>query len=168
MLLVATLAVAASPRWLDRTLAGYALAVDGRREMIGVHDTKRGFYLLRTTECDGAILTLTLTHDRNVVTDQGFSVPEFEPKHSDNGSIALVERTLPSLRTGKGVVVGDTPNAVRLRLGSPTRTKRHAPFLDFVYEGHTREARRTDHVQRYTFKSGRLVEIQFFRDSTKE
>lgn len=154
--------LALAPRWLDTEIAGYALKSD---PTVGVHDPKRGYFLVRTIECDGAIVTLTLTRDRNVVSGEGYAVPAFTPREGTPGNLKLVEKPLPSLATGKGVAIGASTDAVRARLGSPTRTKPHAAFLDYVYAWRQHA---TTHEQRYTFKAGRLIEIQFFRDASPE
>lgn len=169
MLLPAVLALSlAAPRWLDRMIAGYAIAIDAPHDTIGVHDAARGFYLVRTIECDGAIISLTLTRDRNVVAEAGFAVPNFTPRSGDNGSLPLVSKPLRSLATGKGVLIGDAPSSVVRRLGAPTVKKDHRPFLDYVYRVQLNEEAKTSYEQRYTFKGGRLIEIQFGRDASAE
>ncbi len=115
---------------------------------------------MRTVECDGGILGLVLTRDRHVVAQDGYSVPSLGKK----GDMALTTKALPSLRTGKGVVIGDSPNAVRTRLGAPTKVTPHGRFVDYVYKGRRGDG---DHEQTYTFKAGRLIEVSFFRDATQ-
>lgn len=153
--------LATLPRGIDRGMAGYALAYDPKHGSVGVHDPRRGFYLIRSIDCDGAMVTLLLTRDRNEVAEMGYRVPGFVPQSGENGSSALEERPLPSLRTPKGVAIGDSPAAVRARLGAPTRTRPHGPFLDLVYVWKPKQE--APHEQRYTFKQGRLIELEFVR-----
>jgi hypothetical protein len=154
------------PDWLDDTVAGYAFSLEDGRSTVGVRDPATGYCLVRTTECDGALLSLVLTRDRRRVVEAGYRVPGFAV-HGYEGSLPLVARRLRSLRTRKGVAVGDASARVRRRLGPPTRTESSGQGrLDYVYRG--RAADGAEHTQTYSFAAGRLVEIAFFRDATGE
>ena len=142
--------LAAPPRWLDRTIAGYALAYDRDHSVVTVTDPRTGYSLLRTVDCDGALLGLILTRDRATLEGQGYGVREFAPM------------ALPSLRTGKGVAIGDAPSAVRARLGPPTR----ATAKEWTYRRRTSGHEPQTDTQTYTFAKGRLVEVAFLRDRT--
>ncbi|MGV3618166.1 MAG: hypothetical protein ACO1SV_22800 [Fimbriimonas sp.] len=159
-------APAEPPRWLDRSLAGYVLAFDEKHGQAGIHDPKRGFYLVRGAECDGSHVSLILTRDRKEVNQWGYKVPSLV---DTQGYLPLRERPLPSLATGKGIQIGDTVAVLQKRLGRPTRVERSGDrrqFTSYVYfwrdvvDGEGEEVTNT-----YVFKGGRLIEISFHRDS---
>jgi len=156
-----------APKWFDTTLAGYAFKYDEKHSMAGVHDPKTGFYLMRNVECDGGVLILTLTRDRNIVTGNGYKVLGFVPKTHDNGSLQLTEKPLPSLATGHGIRIGDSPAKIRAKLGAPTKIGRSGArkqWTDWHYVWRTGEHDETlKYEQRYTFKAGKLIEVEFSR-----
>src|SRR4051812_29143662 len=93
---------AKQPAWLDFSIASYILRYDDSHGVLGVHDSKTGYYLLRTVECDGGIVELSLTKDRNEVENYGF--PARDSKEAS--TYKLIEKPLPSLSTGHGVRIG--------------------------------------------------------------
>lgn len=173
--MLALLAPAVAPRWLDDSLAGYAFAYDETHKGVGVRDPKTGFMLLRNIECDSGLLTLILTRDRREVVAQGFKVPGIRTQEGYEGEMPILAKALPRLKTGKGLAIGDSPDSVRARLGKPTHTKRHGPFVDYVYSARfahydpwIKDTLKATYEQRYVFKTGRLIEVRFFRDATNE
>lgn len=171
--MLALLAGTVTPRWLDDSLAGYAFTYDETHKPFGLRDPKSGFMLVRGVECDGGLLTLLLTRDRHQVVGEGFKIPGIRSAEGYEGEMPVVSKTLRTLRTGKGLAIGDSPDALRTRLGRPTRLKRHGPFVNYVYAARlgqydpwSKGVVRAEIEQRYTFKAGRLIEIRFFRDST--
>ncbi|HVT13055.1 MAG TPA: hypothetical protein VHE55_12395 [Fimbriimonadaceae bacterium] len=147
------------PKWFCTKLSGYDIE---KRSDIGIYDSKSGFYLCSTSECDGGYYSLVLTRDRNVVTECGYLVPNFTPREHDNGTVRLHYRPLRSLSTAKGVKIGDTPAEVRLLLGKPSKTERDE-FLTYHYKWSDKDSR-PDYDQSYVFKAGKLIEIRFDRD----
>lgn len=65
-------------------------------------------------------------------------------------------------RTAKGVRIGDNESQIVARLGRPSRIERAGPMDQvriFRYESQTASDR--SGYETYTFKSGRLVSIEF-------
>jgi hypothetical protein len=152
------------PRWLDRMVAGYALQYDDTHGTTCVFDAKSKYFILRDVECDGADISVILTRDRNIVAGQGYHVPGFTPRDSENGDRVITNKPLPSLATGKGVRIGDGPSRVERILGKPRRIEHSGSrkqFLDFLFTW-------SDYTERYTFKAGKLIEISFARESGPE
>jgi hypothetical protein len=147
------------PVWFDRTVAGYVL----KNEMLGVVDPRSGFYVVRDGDCDGAFLSLTLTRDRHIVKNAGYRVPSLDPTPSGDGSRPLATKRLSPLSTGKGVAIGFSPSRVAARLGHPTKIQHSGDrkqFLDYVYRLEEK-ASGASYEQTYTFKQGRLIQIEF-------
>ncbi len=156
---------AREPAWMDRLLAGYALKYDQKHSVTGIHDPKSGFYLIRDVECDGGVLIVTLTRDRNIVTGNGYKVVGFVPKTHDNGSLQLVEKALPNLSTGKGIAIGASTSRVRSRLGRPTKighSGARRQWLDWTYIWINKKED-VKYTERYTFKANKLIEVEFSR-----
>ena len=155
------------PAWLDNMLAGYALKYDETHGVIGVSDPKTGFFIVRTVECDGGVITLTLTKDRHYVADEGFRVPSLGNRDENSGNQPLVVKPLTALATGKGVRIGDTPGLVRTKLGKPTtveRTGNREQFLTWTYTWKSGTAVGDPTFEEvYTFKQSKLIEIIFSR-----
>jgi hypothetical protein len=153
------------PKWFSLKLAGHRLE-SGEKDTEGIYDRATGFYLFRTGECDGAYIGLVLTRDRNEVTQAGYYVPNFTPKEHGNGKERLRHRHLASLSTGGGVRIGDSMEAVRRRLGRPTSLDQDdskARYPIYVYEWREKGPDARVYEQRYTFKEGKLIEIQLSR-----
>ena len=150
------------PVWTKARLAGYVVS----RGDIGVYDEARNFYLTRTIECDGADITVTLTRDRKVVSSMGFKVPSYP---SSEGSLELKMKPLSSLATSMGVAIGDNESKVRAIVGSPNKVTVDGPKRQFRTMSYTATVKQkdesTEYVHKYTFKEGRLIEIQFGRYS---
>src|SRR5476651_1285771 len=125
-----------APKWLDQTLAGYAFQYDEKHGQAAVYDATKGFFILREIDCDGAVVSLTLTRDRNIVVGQGYIVPDFKTKSDQTGAQPLTLKPLPSLSSGKGVTIGDSGTQVQSRLGPPT-VRHHSgekkQYVDLVY-----------------------------------
>lgn len=157
------------PAWLDRKLAGYLLVDDEKHTDVCVYDQKTGFILERGIECDGGIIYLVLTRDRNVPATEGYIVPGFKTGESESERNKVVLKSLPSLSTGKGVTIGDTPKMLESRLGRPTRIKRSGSreqFLDYVFEwSEGKGDLDSTYTETFTFKAGRLIEINFLKAS---
>ncbi len=157
------------PKWLDTKLAGYLLAHDDKRGQAGVFDKRTGFHLVRTIDCDGAHIMVMLTRDRREVSNQGYKVHKGHELHIEDTSWRpLDNKPLPSLSTGKGVRIGDSPQRVRARLGAPRTVKRtgaRKQFLEYTYLWkNVKNGVGTEWRNRYTFKAGKLIEIAFNRD----
>lgn len=157
------------PAWLDTNIAGYALKYNEQFSPVGVFDPKSGFYIVRGVECDGAHLRLTLTRDRQAVVGEGYIVPNYTTPDGGKGYSPLKVKPFQSLRTGKGVQIGDTVAQVKARLGKPTKiakTGSRKQFDELTYfwsdvkngEGH-------EWSNIYTFKNGKLIEITFDREA---
>jgi hypothetical protein len=157
------------PKWLDQSLAGYAFEYDEKHGQAGVFDSKSGFFILREIDCDGAVVSLTLTKDRNIATSQGYLVPDFTPKTGSPGSNPLTVKSLPSLSTGKGVTIGDSGAQVQSRLGSPTlrhHTGERKQYVELVYSWKDGKADNDfRYTETYTFKAGKLIQIDFLREA---
>jgi hypothetical protein len=153
------------PAWLDTKLAGYVLVHDESHNVLCVYDKGTGYFLERGAECDGAIQWLVLTRDRNIPANEGYAIPGFVPKDRSAGTEKLILKALPSLSTGKGVKIGDTPSQLTRRLGKPTTIEKggsRKQFTDYVFkwaDGHGEMA--SHYVERYVFKAGKLIEIHF-------
>jgi hypothetical protein len=151
------------PKWFDNMLAGYELAYDEKHKPIGVFDAKTGFMLIRDVECDGAVVELLLTRDRKeVVHDYSYIAPNYNPAKSEGAMLAMTPKSLPNLRSGKGITIGDSPSLVRRKLGRPTKIDRKAPYTTFTFEfrsGKTEDGR--DYSEAYTFRANKLVEMNF-------
>ena len=138
------------PAWMDWTIAGYSLAYDEKHGPVSIHDPKSSYYLYRTVDCDGAILGLILT--ATPLDDSGYTI---------------VNKRLPSLSTGKGIHLGDSPSRIRQLLGKPSRERNSEELpgsKEYVYSWST--GKRDDdykHDECYTFKRSRLVRINFGR-----
>jgi hypothetical protein len=159
---------AKAPAWLDFMLAGYALEYDEKHGEVGVYDQWKGFYLTRVPECDGGILSVTLTRDRALVSNDGFNVPGYG---QDRGPEApkVIPKALPSLSTGKGVKIGDNQSQVKKLLGPPTREQfsgSRDQFVDLVYSWKSgKGGEGAEYDETYTFKQGKLIEVIFLRVS---
>jgi hypothetical protein len=170
LLLAATAAISAAgskpPKWLDKTLAGYAVAFSDKHQMVGVHDKGRKAFLVRTVDCDGAHIGVLLTRDRNLVTEMGHKVPHFKGKYE--GYSDMKENALPSLATSKGIALGDTPAQLTAKLGKPSTIKKSGnrkQFTDYVYKWRNLvKGEGEEWENRFTFKEGKLIEIEFRRD----
>ena len=156
------------PAWFDTMLAGYAFEYDEQHRPITVHDAKTGFYLVRSVDCDGAFVRLLLTRDRKLVSEMGVGVPGFND--ADPYEIA-VEKPLPSLSTGKGLKIGDSEARMRALLGSPSKASVEGSRSQFrVCSYKWKSPKNKDDIsvtydQRYTFKAGRLIEVEFWKSA---
>ncbi|MEI8281709.1 MAG: hypothetical protein WCG75_04835 [Armatimonadota bacterium] len=156
------------PAWTKATLAGYAVDNDESHRTIAVYDRAKNYYLTRTAECDGADLTVTLTRDRKVVQDAGYTVPGLPVRAGEQDHV-LTMRSLSSLKTSMGVAIGDSESQVREIVGKPTKVKDEGSRKQYhalTYEFQTKKRDwSTTYSHRYVFKEGRLIEIQFGRYS---
>jgi len=157
MLLVAAIALlgpkdhAKQPSWLDFSIASYILRYDEQHEVMAVHDKKTGYYLTRTVDCDGAIVTITLTKDKSQIE-----------------GMKIIDKPLPSLSTGKGITIGDSPERVRKILGKPTDIDKDGG-VTYTYQWETKvHGNDGEYDNIYTFKKGKLVEIEFWRSDNSE
>jgi hypothetical protein len=152
------------PKWFTPLLAGYALDIDESHTSTGVFDKAKGYYIVRSDDCDGAYISLTLTKDRHVVQSNGFGVPSLS---KDGNNRMVKERPLPSLQTGNGVTIGDSAQQVRDRLGKPSKVKEEGSRKQFdvlSYLWKTKErGYKCNYDQEYVFKEGKLIEIRFLR-----
>ena len=154
-----------APPWLDRSMAGYRVSLEDSRRTLGVYDAKRNFYLVRTAECDGAHLSVTLTQDRHVVFGSGYNVPGFK---QERGYGELDIKSLSNLATGRGIQIGDDELILRKRLGRATsvvRTGNRSQFVNHRYVWrNVKNGQGEIWTNEYIFKRGRLIEIQFARN----
>lgn len=158
-----------APTWLDLKVAGYALKFDDQNPMIGVHDAKSGFYLVRGVECDGAHLRVTLTRDRKIVSDEGYQIPGYKPVDGIERYLTLKEKPLSTLSTGKGIKIGDSPQRVRTLLGAATKTQKTGSRKQFdemtYFWRDVKNGEGWEWTNTYTFKGGKLIEISFNREA---
>jgi hypothetical protein len=153
-----------APKWMDNELAGYAFASDIKHHDVAVIDPVSRYMLIRVIECDGADITLLLTKDRYEVDNMGIGIPGFS-KDLTNKDIQAVEKPLPNLRTGKGVMIDMAMQSVIFKIGLPTKrykTGKRNQYLNLEYswtEGKGITAGLYE--QTYVFKSGKLIEILF-------
>ena len=118
-------------------------------------------------------MTIILTRDRHIVSDYGYIVPGFKDGSKEyEPSRKLTLKPLKELVTGNGVRIGDTPTAVTTRLGHPTTIKHSGSrrqYLDYEYYTESPRVRNGDiftesYTETYTFKAGKLIEINFNSD----
>ena len=171
MVLLAALVISSPPTadhapvWLDKSLAGYQVAHDGARSQVGIYDAARGFYLVRSVECDGAHIGVILTRDRHVVKNWGYEVPSLP---ETKGGQALETKSLASLETAHGIKIGDDVKTLRARLGAPTNVNRSGSRNQF--RNHNYIWRNVKNgvgeiwKNEYVFKEGRIIEIILARD----
>src|SRR5688572_26752360 len=96
------------PRFVTDTVAGVQLT---EGEEIRAYDPRTGYYLVRWRECCGGPSGLVLTRSKQ--------------RAEEHANVdAAVHRRFRSLATGHGVAIGDTLQAVRSKLGMPTRLPR--------------------------------------------
>lgn len=154
---------------MDWNLAGYKLASGEENGIFGLFDPATGFYMMRDIECDGADVILTLTRDRHVIYDAGYSVPSLGPKFPDEGRRKLDTKGLASLKTGKGVAIGDPTSRVRSKLGHPTTIKHtgdRKQYLTYEYKWTDKSnGDRADYIETYTFRDNKLIEIIFDQEA---
>src|SRR5579863_3575379 len=134
-----------APAWLDLKLAGYVLGNDERNPEILVRDKRSGYFMMRTGECDGAILILELTRDHR------------DPQnHFDGGVLQSPKAKHLQLTTGKGVKIGCSTTELIHILGRATKVERSGEcreYTDYVYEWRTGEKRGdpVEYLETYTF-----------------
>ncbi len=157
----------APPAWLDFMLAGYGLTYDEKHVDVAVYDPKSKYFLVRDAECDGGIITLTLSRDPITATENGFKLPPELGGADNEGSQPVKVKRLPVLATGKGIRIGDPINRVRTVLGKPTKTTGSPKSdLDMTYTWTTGSGDLDyEYDEVYTFESGTLVEISFSREA---
>ena len=153
------------PHWVSDLLAGYALEDDESHRTLCAYDAAKGYYLVRSAECDGAILTLMLTKDRHLIANQfGYKVPSLE---GENGTDAIKNRKLSNLKSNPGVQIGDSESSVRKALGKPSKVEKtgnRKQFDTFKYQWESKVGERKMYrLQTYTFKEGKLIEIMLHR-----
>lgn len=157
------------PSWLDHTLAGYAFCVDEFRPDVNIQDPASGFFLVRSSECDGAYVTVLLTRDRRLVKKRGYTLPN-EP-HEDTSSFHITPKKLPTLATGKGIKIGDSETRLKSILGrnyklSVEGSRGQFRVYQYSWEDKSVESMTVSYTQAYTFKAGRLIEVQFSKGSS--
>lgn len=139
---------AGKPRFVTDTVAGVQLT---EGEEIRAYDARTGYYLVRWRECCGGPSGLVLTRSKQRAEEHA---------NVDDA----VHHRLRSLATGHGVVIGDTLQAVRSRLGMPTRLPQRGKQpeeLTYTYLYRYREGESVMELQaEYTFRGGRLWQIE--------
>jgi len=157
-----------TPGWMDWTLAGYSFAYDDKHRPIAVRDPKTGFYLVRDVVCDGGILTLLLTRDHKLAGQYALEDANGDQDVND----AIAQKALPNLATGHGLRMGDSEARMNELLGKPgSRTIEgdRDQFTVYHYKWNVPAASVKDvdssYEEKYTFKKGQLIEIEFDRDS---
>lgn len=113
------------------------------------YDAKERYYLISTGDCDGTVRTLILTPSPSS-SGMGDDDRYFAEK-------SLKRVTLPHLRNGKGVNIGDTPQQVRKKLGvGPHRAwaKKDSKARVWAYY-----SKRHSYAAEYTFRKGSLWSI---------
>jgi hypothetical protein len=145
------------PSFVRLSLAGSRLEDEGSYVK---YDQKERYYLIATGDCDGASIDLILSPD-----PKGFGFDS-----SDAASRRRVKRvTLPRLRTGTGVNIGDTPQQVRRKLGVPPHWSsydRETKEREWVYRAailvKSRQQRGKQYYRAtYTFHNERLWSIHY-------
>jgi len=162
ILLPVALASHRPPAWFDPMLAGYKFAYDEKHGSVAVHDSKTGFFLVREIECDGGIVTLTLTRDRKEVSNMGYTVTGNSPP--DSGIPKVVEKPLPNLSTGKGLSIGDSEANMKSLYGQPKSVHLDGNAKQFRVCTYKRKTD-ANYEASYTFKAGKLIEISLLRDN---
>jgi hypothetical protein len=154
---------ASAPAWLDFMLAGYGLTYDEHHGPIVVHDRASGFYLTRGVVCDGGDLYMRLTRDRKEMRDNGDPV---DYRSGVEAGVQYVEKTLPNLRTGKGIGIGDSPAKMIALLGKPSDIEISGSVGQYTeYHYVTKQRSDVTFEETYTFRGAKLVEIYFDRNS---
>lgn len=96
-----------------------------------IYDAKEKYFLVSTGDCDGASLTVVLSPDINRL---GFGGMDTEAGRKE--LIAEANKTsLPHLRDGSGVNIGDSPRRVKQKNGTPTRVLRNSLEVTYIYAG---------------------------------
>ena len=157
-----------APAWLDYSIATYILRADETHEALAVFDAKTGYFLIRDNECDGGIITLILTKDRNEVANLGYRVPNFKRSDNEESILKLTFKSLPSLSTGLGIRIGDSEATLTKRFGKPKEINisgSRDQFTEYNYKWKTRKDDSDGEFdETYIFKAGKLIEIMFVRD----
>ena len=155
------------PAWMDWQLAGYSFSYDDTHRPVAVHDPKTGFYLVRDVECDGGTLTLLLTRDHQLAAENAAI-----DANSENEADNIAQKRLPNLATGHGLRMGDSESRMKELLGKPdsediegSRDQYVVYRYNWVDHSPNRNDPDTSYEQKYTFKKGTLIEIEFTRDS---
>jgi hypothetical protein len=149
LLLPTASAGAKPPGFVSYEVAGVELT---EGEEIRSYDSRTGYYLVRWRECCGGPTGVVLTPSKQRAAEQG-------------GLDTVQPRRLRSLATGHGVAIGDTLRAVRQTLGMPTRRpqrgKRAEEWIYTYLYRHPDGEALMEYQADYTFRGGRLREIEF-------
>jgi hypothetical protein len=157
------------PAWFDKSVAGYVLQWDDKHPGGCFFDSKKGFYVMRVPECDGSHLSLILTRDRKMVAGSAFHVKDLPKSMGENGYDTVHSASFRSLATGKGISIGDSQSVVRAKLGAPSKQEKagnRKQFLEWTYLWRdVKKGVGAEWQNIYVFKTGKLIEVRFHRDS---
>ena len=133
------------PRFVRLSLAG--ASVNDRGSSVK-YDPRERYFLLATGDCDGASIDLVLTPDLSAWNRR---LEASTPRVS-----------LPRLRTGRGVNIGDTPQEVRMKLGrSPHFYSYDSERRARVYEYRAKLGHGWLYSGEYAFRNERLWSIHY-------
>lgn len=151
------------PRFVDFTLAGTRLSLSQKE--FHKFDRKAGYHLLGENKFNHGYVSLALMRD-----------PE-------GGAQGARRVKLPSLSSGRGVIIGATPQQVRAKLGAPTKTFKdidmdddgrndliydYTTVISMAWPGSKRTVNRV-YSGTYIFSKNRLRQISYLlKDSTDE
>lgn len=163
------LATLAWPKNLTDSAAG--LSVESRQLMQACwHDSNSGWYALKTTECDGAHVAVTITKDRHIIEDAGYDVPNFG-KGMDEfyGPNRIEERTFTP-KTKNNISVGSTAAQITKALGKPKTQFRDGArgqftVLSYLSVHMVDKENGTSLENQYVLKDGKVIEIRIYREA---
>lgn len=143
------------PQFMRLSLAGSHMG-DTRSK----HDPKARYFLIGMGDCDGAHMSLILTPDPQA---EGIEWDEEEKRE-------LPRVSLPRLRTGKGINIGETPSQVQHKLGkAPNFYSYDREKKEHIYQYRSAYSRRNGagkgekifYTGSYKFRNGRLWSIHY-------
>ena len=143
------------PPFMRLSLAGVQIG-DTRSK----YDPKERYFVIGTGDCDGAHMSLILTPDLKA---EGYIWEDEELRK-------LPRVSLPRLRTGKGVNIGETPSQVQRKLGaaphfySYDREKKELVYVyraSYFQRSGTARAEKINCTGSYKFRNGRLWSIRY-------
>jgi len=136
------------PKYVRFSLAGGDL---GKADSYTKFDPKQRYYLIATGDCDGASVSLILTPKPD-----GYGI-EPDDKKSWGKFVSL-----PRLRTGQGVNIGETPQQVKRKLGrAPHFLSYEAGKKERIYQYRANLGNGWQYLGIYTFHNERLWAIHY-------
>jgi hypothetical protein len=145
----------ARPAWVPHDLAGFVIGRGKESAQIKRRDTKSGFWICRTLECDGGHVTLMLTKDRAILP-----VPDgWDPESKKAANFRY-------LGTDRGIRIGITESQATDKIGMPLKRKLDGPYVRTSYEWkNLKNGEGYIFSQELVFKKGKLIEISVGREA---